>query len=313
MRGPTVSVNLSYATSQLKPFLCWFSRLHREPCGLAQSGLGDSTSLSGHTPLILSRTLLIILNVFRLQAGQDNPLTHSGWGQSIQTKTTYKAILMGGGFEGVNARMPGVKITVTDSSLKCKKMVTERDSATLVFSSWDYRRARMAFWTRRDKSESSFLREISQNGRQFQTRGLRRWKAPRAVEWLGCSRQWGERASGRARAWLSWPRFDICIELKRRHGRWVMCPVLGGGWWCGVGWVDGFHCWDKWRGVEEDWREGQAVFFLLLLFSTQLSKKLRILFPLFFSSLWFAAQWLCPLCPPEEIFDMLSMSVQKSD
>lgn len=198
MRGPTVSVNLSYATSQLKPFLCWFSRLHREPCGLAQSGLGDSTSLSGHTPLILSRTLLIILNVFRLQAGQDNPLTHSGWGQSIQTKTTHKAILMGGGFEGVNARMPGFKITVTDSSLKCKKMVTERDSATLVFSSWDYRRARMAFWTRRDKSESSFLREISQNGRQFQTRGLRRWKAPRAVEWLGCSRQWGERASGRA-------------------------------------------------------------------------------------------------------------------
>lgn len=119
MRGPTVSVNLSYATSQLKPFLCWFSRLHREPRGLAQSGLGDSTSLSCHTPLILSRTLLIILNAFRLQAGQDNPLTHSGWGQSIQTKTMHKTILMGGGFEGVNARMPGVKIT--DSSLKCKK------------------------------------------------------------------------------------------------------------------------------------------------------------------------------------------------
>lgn len=40
---------------------------------------------------------------------------------------------MGGGFQGgVNARMPGVKITLTDSSSKCKKkMVTERDSTTL--------------------------------------------------------------------------------------------------------------------------------------------------------------------------------------
>lgn len=95
-----------------KPFLkmCDVTSIGRPAPALGETN--DATSLSCPKSLILSPYIAYNTGCDQLQAGQNSPLTHNGWGQSVQAlKKMHKAVLWvgtwGEGGGEWNLRMPG--------------------------------------------------------------------------------------------------------------------------------------------------------------------------------------------------------------